>query len=728
MLVTSQEQPAPSSGQATSRKLLDLGLVSGVGVVFLLARWPLLRGIARTDINDQSTFGLFPYHLSQGLLAGPMSYLPEPQQGCTLLWGLPCAVIYGIQGPTIESLRLCSLFWGLGTLLLFLVLAHIAAGRRAVLLLGGLWVAAPPALLSASHSGLPDHLDVATLTGACLLCLLRARTAGGRGRKAWSFGAGLSAGLALFFILDALFVLVALAGLSAWLTRQPSPRWDWRFGVGGFAAGLSPYLSGSGLWSSVRGQAFLAEALVGSGDGGAAGLVSRSSQMLFGELPAAFGLALSPTHSSLGVDLGTTGLGNLYLLALLVPTLSLVVAGRTGQAPAHRLRRIVGLTALSACLLHLLGFAVSGAPLTASFLLPCWPWLLLAASLGTDRLLERRHTAGFGLSWLLALSLCLGSADDSEPGQRVETGSDEQTYLAHLSGHHLLRHPLGPEVLLPQPGNRLLRLAEERPTEATDLLRLHGRGVARTLGIESLEPSTSSQARRQEARRALSHAREDAGEAGLFFVLVGLGEEAGMASDEDGPAPNKAAQILRKLHAARSFFTAEERPAWDLGVALGIGERLFPLVSETEESTFAPRGLTTDQLGQLCAALGLWTLESSAPTPSPAQLEDSSWCDPRVFAVGAGMALALRLDPGVELPPAAPQLEWWLGPGRGRGSTQDAFSCSFDRAWTQRSARTRGASITPDFGLACLPQEATGPRKSNRASDSDPQNVRRPPP
>lgn len=677
----SSADPAGGRRSLKVSRWLDIGLFSVVLVSFVGARLVRLQRLPLLDTTDPVTFGLFPHHLTAGLVAGPAAYLPEPQQGCALIWGLPCAVVFGAAGPTVDSLRLCSLLWQALLLLVFLLLARAASGRRAAALVGLLWVLAPPALAGAALSGLPDHLDGAVLTGAALLLLVTARP---RQASRQLFGAGLLVGIAAWFTLDTLLWSLPIL-VAAWLRLRGAGRRAWVAVGCGLVLGLTPLFALGGFWRSER----LAD--LGPRP---EGLLARTVDLFSSQLPWSPGFA-DPAASVGGLAVSSPALGALYL-ALLA---SLGVVATRGEQSGSRL---IARVALAGAALHVVGTLLSGLPVNSPYLWPLWPWLVLAAALGLGRLVERTApgrllAAAAGVGILTSL-FPVGAGPALDPA--MPAGAQARTWLGRTAGHNVVTHPLGSEVFTELPAERRRRLVRRQPDRA-DLLRLHGRGLVREahavdLGERGGDPLLAA------IGPSLFDAAREYGPRGGFLLLLGAGEEAALLADEHESTVLAPEWIFDRLGPQVASAPDDLRLPLELGIAAGIGSRAFPAWSGDHWAGARGGGSRrADTL--LCVALGLWALETSTGVPVPGDVPSLSRCSPAALGVGAGLGLALRLEPSAGPGPDAPRPAWWVGH---EGLDPEAFRCAFGSAWSEllvlrRSIAARSAVGPPDFGLAC---------------------------
>ena len=218
----------------------------------------------------------------------------------------------------------------------------------------------------------------------------------------------------------------------------------------------------------------------------------------------------------------------------------------------------------------------------------------------------------------------------------------------------------------------LWRQADRRP----DLLRLHGRGLARELWRA---PDSAADPLAATLGPTLSDAAGEEGERGAFLVLLGAGEEvAALASGFDASRLERGVGDLPPDH----------RSPVRLGIALALDD--------------PEGGATADQRAASCAAVGLRAVEEQVARPVP------PGCDRRTVAAGAGLGLAWRLKPST-----------WTGPPpTDRVPIDDLDTTTLDCAWRsarsellvlRRSEAARSAAGPPDFGLACSGEPTFAP-------------------
>lgn len=627
----------PDTTRPAGRRLaLAVGLVL---VVFVGFRLVAMQQQSFWGTAEQHHYGLFPHHLVEGLAGMPPEYLPEAHQGCGLLWGAACAPVFAVMGPTRGSLRWCNLAWQVAMLAVFALLAARLAGLPGVALLGGLWALAPPAMSHSSHFGWVSHVDAGLLTGGALLLLVdaegRAR-AGGR-----LFVAGLLAGLAAWFHLSALPVVLALV-VTALLAFRPRERLV--PAVIGLALGLTPLAVTAIGWGDAPGGLDQWE------DG--PGLLARTGLLLTRDLPG-----------MLGFPGALARVFGLLWLALLVVV---VAFGRWRGLP-----RSLQLGIPLAVAVHLAASLASGADLSPGrHLLPVWPWLALAAAsaAGAPILRDRRGLVTAGT--LLAL-LVLGLWPLVTPpgGQGPRAWADART------AYVLTEHPFGTQRLVEREPAAIVALGEQTPADRPALLLLAGRAAARQMG----------------ARAVAEYA--DPSAASIGWQLEGAGEE--LAADALGGAERPGAdEVLAAVALAQALggpLSGSNRLAFHAGLLRGATRRLLE-GSEGGWLAVGELNLPDDDLELLCVAFGTWA-EGLGWTWEP--LHRQAWCRPRPYAVGLGAGLARSYLPAGRLPDGEPQLSWWAG--EVPEGAQEAFICGFEAERRRFEAAVERASTSPPW-------------------------------
>ncbi len=546
-------------------------------------------------------------------------------------------------------------------------------------------IAAPPSIVRASTIGLPDHIDAAALLAPSLLCWLQATSSGDRAAGRWAFASGVLAGLAVFFLFDALFVGLAIAVGAWWWV--PSRRRLARWASLGAVVGCAPFVFGVGYWRTPGGQAVFGRLgrglLLSSEADGSPGLWERVVLLVQDHGPAALGFAdpmpvgphLLRSEAAAGIYLG--GFAVVAAAALLV---------RTDPE-----RTVVARVAILGGGLHLVACIGSGLPLVNWFyLLPIWPWLVLAAAVGIVSLFERHVGLCLAGAGLLVIPLLL-----ARPGPTVEVlqgptpvSSAQQQYVDEELAHHLLAHPLGWGRLLNRSPAQLLASLRRRPDHRTDLTRLRGRSVfARGFRAERDEPTGQSPLDLAAAaladRPASRHPRH----------MLGAGEPA-MVEALGEPGAD-VASVLTSAWAEGSLAP----DAFRLGLGLGVVSMVFPgAVDEAADWALPP-----DQARWVCTALGLSGAENSVGSPLFDWGASLPWCDDRSVAHGFAVGLAFRLDPRADLV-EPPHLSVWAN--RPMSDEADAvYRCALRevRGHVRRLVEP-GWEVAPegDLGAACL--------------------------
>jgi len=485
---------------------------------------------------EQHQYGLFPHHLVHGLSAPPGDYLPEAHQGCALPWGAACAPVFAVAGPTRGSLRWCNLAWHLAMFALFALLAARLAGLPGLVATGVLWALAPPAMVAAGHFGWVVHVDAGLLTAALLLCLVRAEDGARRG--AWTFAAGLLAGLAVWFHPSALLVVLGLS-LAAVATVRP-------------VRSLWPALPGGLLGSAPLVLALLGwEHLPGGLSQGGDGLAARAWSLVVRDLP------------------GVTGFGLLAGAACLVLMAAAVALARWGGR-----RRLVAVAAAFAVAVHLVGALLSGADLsTGRYLLPAWPWLALLAAGAAPELPGRdRRARLLQLAAVLLAVLC--AAPLFSPAREAVPRAWADSRAAWI----LDEHAFGDFVLPEWEPADVLAIADRTPLDRPAILRAAGRAAARRSegGLPACpEPDAAA----------------------LPDWLEGVAEERpGSTGEVEGlPAPARRAHEAGRLLAARRPALEGDAGHWR-DAAEGLSEKERDLLCVAYGTWAAPLEWTTEPL------------------------------------------------------------------------------------------------------------------------------------
>ena len=676
-----------------------------VGASLLVARGPFLERQLWWTASEHLDFGLFPHHLTSTLEASLPAYLPEPQEGCALIWGVACAPVFAVAGPTRGSLRWCSLLWHAAMATIFALLALEASGLAAALLLGALWALAPPSIVEASHFGWVTHIDTGLLTGACLFCLARASKVGGPSAR-WLAACGVLGGLSFYFYFSTAMILGGLVATGLLLRRTGALK-SLRPAVLGLLVGLTPFLGGGGYWAHSEGRASLTRVL-----GGLIGITNadtqtgltipahiRASRTLTHDLPHMLGFI---GRDDVGAPWITTGesTGTLYLLALSAIALLTWVALR--GTPSTASPRAILLGASLAIPAHIAGCIASGFDLSQGrYLLPVWaPMALLGAIGGGEALkvlaartkgeLVGRSAHGKGASILIVVALVgvfatsLGSRGQLEDLRRHPPATQLMRAFAHgQAGYQLTEHPLGRLHLSESPSTDWAGLLERHPQDRADLLRLRG------WSLDEAPPSSP----------------------GLSWFIEGVAEERArsVAHKEERPA---AVDVVQRV---TSQTLAETSPRWAvlLGAASGASRRD---ITEGQERWrwMASSADPVETQRALCLAFGVFA-QTTHWTYGPMH-EVIDWCPAPEFAAGFGIGLARAMRPTGAPPSSNPSLSWWTGEEVSTAAN-DAFACTFavesDRlaGLVAETWRAAPVLVTPPWA-ECLPSDPAFGRPS----------------
>ena len=634
--------PTTVNRRPTGRRLwLAVGLVL---LVFVALRLVAMQQQSFWGTAEQHYYGLFPHHLVQGLAGAPPEYLPEAHQGCGLLWGTACAPVFAAVGPTRGSLRWCNLAWHVGMLAVFALLAARLAGLPGLVLTGGLWALAPPAMSHASHFGWVSHVDAGLLTGGALLLLVRAED---RARAGGSlFLAGLLAGLAAWFHLSALPVVLGLVLAALWAF---APRERLVPAVLGLALGLVPLAVTAIGWGEAPGGLDQWE--------GGPGLLARTGLLITRDLPGMLGFP------------GGAGrvLGGVWLCLLGVT----IAAGRW-----RRLPRTLQVGIPLAIATHLAAALASGADLSPGrHLLPLWPWLALAAvacAAGPLQRSPRAVVASAALIGLLGLGLWPVLAPPGRQGPRAWADS--------RAAYVLTEHPFGAERLVEQEPEAIVALGERTPTDRPALLQIAGRAAARQLGTRAVAEYP------------------DPAPAAVPWHLEGVGEELAVAelSQSEQPGLREVAAAIATVQSLGGPLGDGDRLALAAGGLRGATRRLLE-GSDGGWRSVGELELPASDEELLCVAFGTWA-EGLGWTWEP--LRQRSWCPPKAYAVGLGAGLARSYLPAGRLPEGEPQLAWWAG--EVAPELQEAFICGWQAERLRfEAAVLRGSSAPPWPTVAC---------------------------
>ncbi len=658
---------------------------------FVLVRLFTLRRSFSPHTTEVMDFGMFAQHLREGVLAPPWAYMPLVREGGCLLFGAFCAPIFSLLGPSLFALRTANVLWHALVLAVFGALAWRVGRHWGVLVMGGLWTLAPPALVELQQFGWANHLETTLLGGLAVLSF--ARSMGSRSRSgavAWAFGAGLFAGVAPFFTYVGLSMLAAMI-LSVALCRM------WRIGwwpvvalVLGIGVGLVPLLearldwfASTGPWNpaSDGSPSYLlagAQAPVAGQDG----LLLRGVKLVGVRLPLFFSSKLG------GVLLFAVGLAYASSLA----TLAVLGALRIPCADRPRLLRSYR-AVLTACattvVVHLLACSLSGydtAVLADRYLAPLVPFAMLLACAGVPAWRGRRASS---VRWRLpvvlaacAIPLLVGTWTLVELACHSPVAYRERNF----KGYYYL--PSMTEALSTRTFAELVALSEARPGDRFELLRLAGEevgvsAVERRRGSGELWP-TAAEATIAEFRPAAQPWLWE----GVGLVVVPAEPVAARA---DHPPP-----VQLNNRSGLAALTAVPRGAYGIGAS--TSDRTREILDEIAHD--GQPGVRSRQAAVCAGAAGTWTRQRYVLLLSGPS--DHSWvhgCDEAWLAVGVGMQLARESLPDASWPDGEPLLTWWIRSGW-KEQTQEAFLCGYEAememlAWLESESRQHSEATDP---------------------------------
>lgn len=664
----------------SSRRAVALTISAAV-VLFLVVRLYVLDH-SWMHGEEQIEFGLFADHLVHGgvSLDRLRDYQPQPREGGTLFFGAFCAPVFATAGSTYYSLRLCSVLWHTGTLVVLALLAALLAGPLGAALISALWILAPPLLIFLGHYGCPNHLEVTPLTGLAILLLAHGVGRGAARRlRLCTAACGLLCGLAITFHLSALPMVLAVALATEVAHRRAWGPSRWVY-LAGLAVGLLPLLFNESYWSNLSGYwnstggnplLFLIQEETSS--------YITSTKSVWARLLGFFRFNLFDMWDFQGQRSLLQGAA--YLAAIL--TLCLLGLSSPRGAPeedAHtegrvRQRSLVLLAAGAAVLLYTLATLLSGFELDMAekrYLAPLMPYLLLLAAsaaaipgLRRGRLLRPVITL---VAALTALFLCGHALAITYFNAGTDARIDRW-----LRGYTWCDHPMG-RSLARAPRQERLALVASRPRDRTQLLRIHGWAAGAGLlkdGLPDLQGARLIQASAGLPAVAAPYFWEGVGERLARWALLDAGDK----------------QQRRQRGTQIAGWVASQTPWPGLPyLAFGLGKQFhddgsveFLLQAWAPFIGSLPQGLRQ----QACAGLGSWSF-SRRDFNTARNLVEVKWCAPSAYAAGLGLQLAREILPVGAAPDPAPRLRWWSD-DIASPSTARAFGCAL-RAESRRVA------------------------------------------
>ena len=641
-----------------------MGFVAASCVAFVVVRAftaSRLYDLHTTEITD---FGMMPRHLLDGFIAPVASYMPLMREGGSLIFGVVCAPVFALLGPSVFSLRLANVVWHAMVLAVFGLLAWRLARSRGVLLMAGLWIFAAPSLVKLQQFGWANHLETTLLGGVAVLGLAHALGAPNRSSAALGgYAAGLAAGLAPFFTYVGFSWLAGFV-VSAALCRL------WRAGWGagiaaavGLALALAPLLLARLQWFDPASYQDLFDGstlalLLGTtsppGTETSAPLAIRALQLVFIRLPLVWEFRSPPSALWLSGWLYTTA-------AMALTCVGIAHRRRPGSRPSELSRRrsrahtavLVAAGTMVVC--HLAACLASGFDtrmLPDRYLVPIAPFVLILATSGAAVGVKR------GRGWRNAPAVVAAVA-------AAVMGIMGAWHLAELAcrptGTHVELRLKGfrytPWVLeqtrVRAPG-KLREIIAARPIDRFELLRSAGAGqVGRC------------RAARGSGGVPLGSCMDELVASYPPSAHPWLWEGAGRAPAT--PGPDGQALLLQELPASRRLVH---------GVCGGI-EPSDLMRLEQSWSEIRPR-IPTALWPAACAGAAGRQMHQRYVLGT---LTRGGWswmdgCDLGWLAAGIGMQLARETLPEAEWPPGEPRLVWWAADLNGRHA-QEAFLCAY---------------------------------------------------
>jgi len=656
-----------------NRRTWPVGLVAATCAVFVVVRQFTLRRAFSPHTTEITDFGMLPEHLGEGLVAPLWTYMPLIREGGSLAFGVFCAPVFEVMGSSVFALRTANVLWHAMVLAVFAVMAWRLGRWWGVLLMGGLWTLAPPAVVELQQFGWANHLETTLLGGLSVLALGAAM-----GSRRWrpaaalAFAAGLAAGLATFFTYVGLSMFAA-ALLAAILCRLWRVGWlsVAAFGLGA-GLGLLPLLQArlgwfdaGGLWALAGGDKMsfvLAQAPLQHA-GEQAGPLASAVRLIFLRLPTAWELGILGPRAALA---GWIYMGSLGILAALGVRRAL----RAGDDPKHERRGRAALLigAAANVVVHLGACSVSGydtTVLAARYLVPITPFVMLLACGGVEVWLRERGRVRIAAKVLTVIAavipLWMGMWDLAGEASLPSVAYREKN---HRGYHFLSRMAL--YLRTDVSADEMDALIESRPQERPEYLRIVGETTAAS--ARSRHPGGGA------PWLAEVNARfADFPDSAQPWLWEGAGHTV-MQSLETGNRDHRS--LPQRIDSTpMAGLPVEPRIYHGFGGWLTI-QHVQTLAAAVSADGAEPSHVT---LPSACAGLAGSLMHQryillQATPPGRSWVEG---CEEEWLAVGVGMQLARETLPAARWPTGEPDLRWWV-PGGDEVAQQEAFLCGYE--------------------------------------------------
>lgn len=446
--------------------------------------------------QEECLRGIAAWEILRGPLVPLQDYQINHFWGGSLVVSLLAAPLFAIVGPKVVALRLVSIPFALGAVLLVFVWLDRCASRRAAWIGAALLAFAPPgyALVGSTVYGTHMESNALALLLAWLYCEWRAH---GRGGARRTFLFGLASGFSVWFGYGLLVPLVAALALELCADKLFFLRrafWPW---AGGFALGFSPWIT-YGLGRGFDAPKIYDTTLAGHF---VIGLTQGTSIDIEGTrritpIDKVFDLfARDVAESFYFTPLGEIGgltIGRVVLCVLLALALVAAIGARAqiaafakalvGRATAPRPSPAV--FACVYCALFVAAWAASDFAIgprhwaqNFRYMMPLVPFLLVLAALGADRAIGRggaARVAGAGSVVLLVATCALGTLAHVRPERSREHLAAEANSLAWNARFLVLRFGDDPAAV-EEIADRIV--ARRDPPEARQLLEAFEKGV-----------------------------------------------------------------------------------------------------------------------------------------------------------------------------------------------------------------------------------------------------------